>query len=72
MDIIMFKSLNISYTVRKNKARANGEVPIYMRLNVDGKTSEISVGQTVDPSKWNSENYRVQGRGRKPSQLTDT
>mgnify|MGYP000580873943 CR=1 FL=1 len=61
----MFRSLNISYTVRKNKARANGEVPIYMRLNIDGKTSEISAGRTVDPSKWNGETYRVKGRSQK-------
>ncbi|MFH5883684.1 phage integrase SAM-like domain-containing protein [Halalkalibaculum sp. DA3122] len=65
----MFKPLNISYTVRKNKARANGEVPIYMRLSVDGKISEISAGQTVDPTKWDSENYRVQGRSKKAKSI---
>ena len=58
----MYKTLNISFTIRTNKARANGEVPIYMRLNVDGKISEVSAGRTVDPSKWYSEHYRVRGR----------
>ncbi|HKK44065.1 MAG TPA: site-specific integrase, partial [Balneolaceae bacterium] len=65
----MYKTLNISFTIRSNKARANGEVPIYMRLNVDGKISEISASRTVDPSKWDSEHYRVRGRAQKAKSI---
>jgi len=65
----MLKSLSISFTIRTNKARANGEVPIYMRLSVDGKVSEISAGRTIDPSKWNGETYRVKGRSRKANSI---
>ena len=59
----MFKNLNITYTVRKNKARANGEVPIYMRINVSGSIKEISTGEKILPEKWDSSHSQVRGKG---------
>lgn len=59
----MFKNLNITYTVRKNKARANGEVPIYMRINVSGSIKEISTGEKILPEKWDSSHSQVKGKG---------
>ncbi|WP_409028927.1 site-specific integrase [Gracilimonas sediminicola] len=61
----MFKNLNITYTIRTNKARSNGEAPIYLRLNVDGKTKELSSGEKVLPEKWESNTSRVKGRSAK-------
>lgn len=61
----MFKNLNITYTIRTNKARANGEAPIYLRLNVDGVTKELSSGEKVHPEKWDSNSARVKGRNKK-------
>lgn len=40
---------------------AQGEAPIYMRITIDGKISEISTKRTVQPSKWNSQAQSVKG-----------
>lgn len=58
----MFKNLNITYTIRRNKARANGEVPIYMRINVNGVVKEVSTGEKVLPEEWDSSKSQVKGR----------
>tara|TARA_R110002049_G_scaffold304526_3_gene499862 strand:+ start:2346 stop:2612 length:267 start_codon:yes stop_codon:yes gene_type:complete len=34
---------------------------IYMRITVNGKRSEVSIKQKVQPSKWNSEAGKLNG-----------
>lgn len=59
----MFKNLNVSFIIRKNKIRSNGEVPIYMRINVNGSTvKEISTGEKVYPEMWDSQTTSIKGK----------
>jgi len=47
--------------VKKSKINANGEVPIYLRITVDGKITEISTKRTVNTKKWSSGMQKVTG-----------
>ena len=67
----MFKNLNITYTIRRNKARANGEVPIYMRINVNGTVKEVSTGEKVLPEKWDSSKSQVKGRDNEATRMNN-
>lgn len=57
----MSKKLTIQPIVRRNKANANGDVPIYLKIIIDGKPSEISTKQWVPEKLWSSEKGRIKG-----------
>ena len=56
----MNKTFNLLF-ISKAKVNSQGEVPIYMRITIDGKISELSTKRTVLPSKWNSQAQSVKG-----------
>lgn len=57
----MNKTFNSLFYVKKAKINSVGESPIYLRITIDGKISEISTKRTVKPSKWNSAMQKVSG-----------
>ncbi|WP_185216832.1 MULTISPECIES: site-specific integrase [unclassified Chryseobacterium] len=57
----MNKTFNLLFYVKKSKINANGEVPIYLRITVDGKITEISTKRTVNTKKWSSGMQKVTG-----------
>ena len=50
---------NVSLLIMLEKSRltADGKAPIFIRLTVDGKRAEMSLGQKVHPKSWNQENH---------------
>ena len=40
-----------------------GKVPLYMRITVNGKRSELRLKRKIDPSKWNPEANKLIGNG---------
>ena len=59
--MIKNQTLGLLFYPRKDKLNKDGEAPIYLRITVDGKRSEVSTQRYVDPEKWNSEAGRVKG-----------
>ena len=57
----MNKTFNLLFYLKKAKINTQGEAPIYMRVTIDGKISEISTKRTVLPSKWNCQAQSVKG-----------
>lgn len=53
---ISFKSIII-----KSKINAAGHVPIYIRINIDGKLADIATKRYIEPERWNSETGSVKG-----------
>ena len=47
--------------VRRNRINANGELPIYIRITVDGKRQEFFSKQWVEAKLWDSKRGRAKG-----------
>ncbi|MBC8112587.1 MAG: site-specific integrase [Verrucomicrobia bacterium] len=54
-------TLTLQTIVRCNKANAQGEIPIYLKIIVGSKPVEIATKQYVTPIVWSSEKNRVKG-----------
>lgn len=57
----MNAKISVLFYAKKSKAKSNLQVPVYLRITVNGKRSEFSTGKTVDVSKWSSEMSRLKG-----------
>ncbi|UCA58535.1 site-specific integrase [Chryseobacterium rhizoplanae] len=57
----MNKTFNLLFYVKKTKVNSSGEAPIYLRITVDGKISEISTKRTIQASKWNPKAQKANG-----------
>ncbi len=49
------------FYLKTPKAYVSGNLPIYLRLTIDGKRAEISIGRKCDPEKWCKKSKRVKG-----------
>lgn len=57
----MNKTFSLLFYVKKSKLAANGTAPIYLRITIDGKITEVAVKRYVVPDKWNSQAQKVSG-----------
>jgi integrase len=47
-------TFTIGFRLKKGKKKADGQVPIYMRITVRRERVEISIHRTIDPEEWDS------------------
>ena len=45
------------------------KVPIYLRLTVNGKRSELSISRKVEPEKWNARTGKMRGTNLEANEL---
>lgn len=57
----MNKTFNLLFLVKKAKAIANGTAPIYLRITIDGKQTDIAAKRYILPEKWNGQAQKVIG-----------
>ena len=57
----MKTKITLHFYAKSTKANANGLLPIYVRLTVDGKRLEFSTKKFVEKSKWSSELAKMKG-----------
>lgn len=57
----MKTKVSILFYAKKAKAAANGLVPIYTRITVNGKRIELSTNRFIEISKWSTEAGRMRG-----------
>lgn len=55
------QTLGILFYQKKQKNYTVGEVPIYLRITVNGNRIEIATKQSCEPARWNSQAQRVRG-----------
>lgn len=58
----MEKSFGLLFYLKKPKGYETGEIPVYLRITVNGISAEISTIRKCDPSKWNVAAGRVDGK----------
>lgn len=57
----MKTKITLHFYAKSTKANANGLLPIYVRLTVDGKRLEFSTKKFVEKSKWSNELAKMKG-----------
>ncbi|MCU7550200.1 Arm DNA-binding domain-containing protein [Chitinophagaceae bacterium LB-8] len=57
--------------VREHKKNKEGQIPVYLRITVDGKRSELSTKTYVDPGKRNEGKGRVKGTNEESRRLNN-
>jgi len=57
----MKNKVSILFYAKRAKANANGLVPIYTRITIDGKRIELSTHRFVEISKWSTEAGKMKG-----------
>ena len=57
----MKTKISILFYAKRAKANANGLVPIYTRITIDGKRIELSTNRFVEISKWSTEASKMKG-----------
>lgn len=58
----MNKTFSLLFLLKKNKQKANGTVPLYARITIDGVPKEISCKRCIDPDLWDNKLQRLSGR----------
>lgn len=57
----MKTKVSILFYAKKAKIAANGLIPIYTRITVNGKRIELSTNRFVENSKWSTEAGKIKG-----------
>jgi site-specific recombinase XerD len=55
----MKTNVSMLFYMKKQKNYTNGPAPIYLRITVNGKRSEVTTNRVCDPQRWNT----ISGRG---------
>lgn len=63
--------LSILFHLQKGKENKKGEVPIYLRITVNGKRAELSTNESIIISQWDSGLQRAKGRSEVARTLND-
>lgn len=67
----MERSLKILTWLYKSKSNSKGEAPIFIRLTLDGKKTEISTGKFIPLKIWDSSNGMVLGKDKIAKQINE-
>lgn len=55
------KNFSLLFYLKKIKGYESGELPIYLRISVDGKRSEATIGRGIEPNKWDEKRGKARG-----------
>jgi site-specific recombinase XerD len=58
----MNKTFGLLFYLKKSKVDAQGKCPIYLRITIDGKRTEVSAKRTIEIEKWSKEANKAIGR----------
>ena len=64
-------TMNILFFVLKTKLLKNGEVPILMRVTINGQYDEVRIQRSVPLKQWNAAKGRSTGKGREANELNE-
>jgi site-specific recombinase XerD len=57
----MRTTISLLFSLRKPKNYQSGEMPIYLRITVDGQRTEVAVSRKCDPERWDAVSGRPIG-----------
>lgn len=62
-------SFSLLFYIRRAKTNKTGEVPIFMRLTVNGQRADASVKRSIKPQLWNTAKGKAAGGSRESRDL---
>lgn len=66
------KTFKILFFIKKTRVSKNGEVPVLLRVTVNGLRTETSVNLKVNPDLWHAPTGRTLGTDEKSEELNNT
>ena len=63
--------LSVLFTLKKGKADKVGQMPIYLRITVNGERVELSTNRKIEELKWDSKMQRAKGRSESARNLNE-
>jgi antitoxin component of RelBE/YafQ-DinJ toxin-antitoxin module len=57
----MNAKISTTFLLKTAKINSKGQMPIYLRITVDGKRFEVSTNKYIEKSKWSTEMKRIKG-----------
>ncbi|WP_431295310.1 Arm DNA-binding domain-containing protein [Pedobacter sp. P26] len=57
----MKTNFSLLFYLKKQKNYVSGNVPIYMRITVEGNRAEMATNRDCDPKRWNAKGSRAIG-----------
>ena len=63
--------VGLSFYVKRTKPLKNGEVPIYVKISINGTKEEMAVLKSILPDKWSSEKNGAMGNTKEARELND-
>jgi len=67
----MQNTFGVVFYLRKYKTTSNGKTPIYARITVNGKRSDISTKRTIEENNWNAKKGMAKGSRQEISLLNN-
>jgi integrase len=64
-------TLNLLCFIKRSKVDASQNVPLYLRISVNGERAEISLKRFVDPKQWDSKKQQMKGRSEQSKVVND-
>ncbi len=64
-------TFSIVFHIIKSKKRKDKNVPVYLRITVDGVRTEFSIKRFIDPDRWNSSAGKAKGTNDDSKELND-
>lgn len=57
----MKHTLSVLFYLRRSKTDKNGMIPVYLRITVDGRRTEISANRKIHPDNWDNDASCMKG-----------
>ncbi|QYS89652.1 Arm DNA-binding domain-containing protein [Flavobacterium davisii] len=67
----MNAKISTLFFVKNTKVNSKGEVPIYLRVTVNGNRFETSTNKFVEISKWSSTLKRIKGNSEEARSINE-
>ena len=62
-------TFSVLFYVKRSKPFKNGDLPIYLRITIDGKKAETSLKRGVPPELWDNVRHRAKGQSTEAKQI---
>ena len=67
----MKTKITLHFYAKNTKANTSGQLPIYIRLTVDGKRMEFSSKKFIEAAKWSTELSKMKGTSEEARSLNE-